>query len=186
MLPLRHQWRHPGTTGGLAGSCGAPATAAARGSSEDDAVTTTSVGGEQGPGVPVQGFGAEHGRAFASAGDGAAGGCSVRVGAHDRYRVPEPSPSSSLTTADLSQHPGCGGQGNARLERCEANTHTHLLARGRIGQKPGKGQEIELKATAIRLRSCPPDNYPLAKGRLPLEFLRNHPHFACGPTRTAL
>ena len=61
----------------------------------------------------------------------------------------------------------------------EANAHTHTSwrAEGVLVDSPGKGQDTELKATAIRLLgSSPPEMYPLAKGRLPLEFLRGHPH----------
>ena len=61
----------------------------------------------------------------------------------------------------------------------EANPHTHTAwrAEGVVVQSPGKGQEIEVKATAIRMLGCsPPDSYPLAKGRMPLDFLRGHPH----------
>jgi asparaginyl-tRNA synthetase len=64
----------------------------------------------------------------------------------------------------------------------EANTHTHTSwhVEGVVVESPGKHkteQETELKATAVRLLgSSPPEHYPLAKGRLPLEFLRGHPH----------
>jgi len=69
--------------------------------------------------------------------------------------------------------------GIAGWDEIQANAHTHTSwrAEGVLVESPGKGQEIELKATAVRLLgSSPPEQYPLAKGRLPLDFLRGLPH----------
>ena len=154
------------------------------GSSEDDAVTTTPAGGEQGPGVPVQGFLArstvEH---LLARGTGAAGAAvavcgwarTIRVQGSGTFAFLELNDGSTFHSIQVVVDKGTPGWNDV-----EANTHTHTSwrAEGIVVKSPGKGQEIELKATAIRLLgSCPPDNYPLAKGRLPLEFLRNHPHF---------
>ena len=154
------------------------------GSSEDDAVTTTPAGGEQGPGVPVQGFLArstvEH---LLARGTGAAGAAvavcgwarTIRVQGSGTFAFLELNDGSTFHSIQVVVDKGTPGWNDV-----EANTHTHTSwrAEGVVVKSPGKGQEIELKATAIRLLgSCPPDNYPLAKGRLPLEFLRNHPHF---------
>ncbi|KAJ1480998.1 hypothetical protein T484DRAFT_1668626 [Baffinella frigidus] len=64
-------------------------------------------------------------------------------------------------------------------EQVEANAHAHTSWRivGTIVESPGKGQAVEIKASSVRLLGAtPPEQYPLAKGRLPLEFLRTLPH----------
>jgi hypothetical protein len=46
-----------------------------------------------------------------------------------------------------------------------------------VVESPGKNQAVEIKAACVRLLgAAPPEGYALAKGRLPLDFLRSLPH----------
>ncbi|EKX49508.1 asparaginyl-tRNA synthetase [Guillardia theta CCMP2712] len=59
------------------------------------------------------------------------------------------------------------------------NTHAHTSWRvtGKLVESPGSGQSVEVQAEGLQLLgSCSPDSYPLAKARLPLDFLRTIPH----------
>lgn len=60
-----------------------------------------------------------------------------------------------------------------------ANTHAHTSwsVKGTLVASPGGGQALELRASSLSLLgAAPPKEYPLAKGRIPLEFLRGVPH----------
>jgi asparaginyl-tRNA synthetase len=51
---------------------------------------------------------------------------------------------------------------------------------GILIKSPAKGQEYELKVQKINIiGSVNPDVYPLAKGKLPLPYLRNYQHLRC-------
>jgi len=54
---------------------------------------------------------------------------------------------------------------------------TSLLVKGSIVESPGKNQLVELQASYVEiLGSCDAGKYPLAKGRLQLDFLRQIAH----------
>ncbi|KAH7441450.1 hypothetical protein KP509_03G038800 [Ceratopteris richardii] len=57
-------------------------------------------------------------------------------------------------------------------------TGTCILAEGELKKPPeGTKQKVEFKATKIlEIGPCNPSTYPIAKTRLPLEYLRNHLH----------
>jgi hypothetical protein len=61
----------------------------------------------------------------------------------------------------------------------EKNSHIgcSFMFQGDVVESQGKGQAIEIKATRATLfGACDPALYPLSKGRLPLEHLRNFAH----------
>jgi len=51
-----------------------------------------------------------------------------------------------------------------------------ISARGTLVQSPAKGQPYELKTAEITLLGASPDDYPLCKGKLPLDYLRKFAH----------
>jgi asparaginyl-tRNA synthetase len=64
-------------------------------------------------------------------------------------------------------------------EAVEKNSHIgcSFMFQGEVVESQGKGQAIEIKATRATLfGACDPNLYPLSKGRLPLEHLRNYAH----------
>jgi hypothetical protein len=64
-------------------------------------------------------------------------------------------------------------------EAVEKNSHIgcSFMFQGEVVESQGKGQAIEIKATRCTLfGACDPSLYPLSKGRLPLEHLRNYAH----------
>jgi asparaginyl-tRNA synthetase len=64
-------------------------------------------------------------------------------------------------------------------EEVEKNSHIgcSFMFQGDVVESQGKGQAVEIKATRATLfGACDPTLYPLSKGRLPLEHLRNFAH----------
>jgi asparaginyl-tRNA synthetase len=57
-------------------------------------------------------------------------------------------------------------------------TGTSILVEGELTKPPeGTKQKVEFKASKIlEVGPCNPSTYPIAKTRLPLEYLRNHLH----------
>lgn len=51
-----------------------------------------------------------------------------------------------------------------------------ISARGTLVQSPAKGQPYELKTAEIVLLGASPEDYPLCKGKLPLDYLRKFAH----------
>lgn len=51
-----------------------------------------------------------------------------------------------------------------------------ISARGILIQSPAKGQLYELKTAEISLLGASPEDYPLCKGKLPLDYLRKFAH----------
>ena len=61
-----------------------------------------------------------------------------------------------------------------------------LQIKGKLIESPGKGQSVEVKASLDNitiLGNIDPTNFPMAKGRLPIEYIRSFPHLR---TRTNL
>ena len=61
-----------------------------------------------------------------------------------------------------------------------------LKAIGKLIESPGKGQSVEIKATLDNIKilgKIDPTSFPMAKGRLPVEYIRSFPHLR---TRTNL
>lgn len=57
------------------------------------------------------------------------------------------------------------------------NIGTSLVVVGQVVKSPGAGQSYEIKARSIEILGFADlESYPLAKGRLPLEYLRTFPH----------
>ncbi len=62
------------------------------------------------------------------------------------------------------------------LER--VNIGTSLTATGLLVKSPAAGQTYEVRVNDIKVHGYAQlDEYPLSKGKLPLDYLRNYPHF---------
>lgn len=59
---------------------------------------------------------------------------------------------------------------------------TSISAQGILVRSPAKGQPYELKTKDITIIGSSPDDYPLCKGKLPLDYLRKYAHLR---TRTS-
>jgi hypothetical protein len=69
-----------------------------------------------------------------------------------------------------------GAEGWDALEK-NAHIGCSFMFHGDVVESQGKGQAIEIKAIRATLfGACDPKLYPLSKGRLPLEHLRNFAH----------
>ena len=51
-----------------------------------------------------------------------------------------------------------------------------ISAQGTLIRSPAKGQPYELKTNTITTIGSSPDDYPLCKGKLALDYLRNYAH----------
>jgi asparaginyl-tRNA synthetase len=51
-----------------------------------------------------------------------------------------------------------------------------ISAQGVLIRSPAKGQPYELKTNQITIIGTSPDDYPLCKGKLPLDYIRNYAH----------
>ena len=68
-------------------------------------------------------------------------------------------------------------------ELISINTGTSLTAVGTLVKSPAEGQPFEIKVKTIQvLGTTQLDDYPLAKGKMPLDYLRNYAHLR---TRTS-
>lgn len=57
------------------------------------------------------------------------------------------------------------------------NTGTSLNVKGLVVESPGDGQAFEVQVQELNVYGdCNPDEYPLAKGKLPLVYLRSYAH----------
>lgn len=66
---------------------------------------------------------------------------------------------------------------NTKLNSNNINTGTSLNVKGLLIESPMKGQLYELQVEEIKiLGEVNSEEYPLAKGKLPLVYLRNYPH----------
>ena len=80
---------------------------------------------------------------------------------------------------EKNSHIGCSFMFQVPLSQhmTLAAQHGHTQSQGDVVESQGKGQAIEIKATCATLfGACDPKLYPLSKGRLPLEHLRNFAH----------
>lgn len=92
-----------------------------------------------------------------------------------------------LSFVKINDGSNCEGVQLVFNEECKelenVNTGTSIEAFGKLVTSPAKGQKFEINVIRLKiLGMSPPETYPLSKGRLPLDYLRNNAHLR---TRTS-
>ncbi len=63
------------------------------------------------------------------------------------------------------------------VDTSNLSTGASVNVKGKLVRSPAEGQPYEILVTELTLLgSAPPQEYPLSKGKLPLDYLRNHVH----------
>ena len=66
---------------------------------------------------------------------------------------------------------------NSEINTQNIHTGVSLNVKGTLIKSPAAGQTFEIQITELNiLGKCDPNDYPLAKGKLPLVYIRSYPH----------